>query len=86
MFLLSTIASPSSQGGPGSLPYKQWGVRHPRLSTTASDTASKNVWSGCLRFESLLLALSLSISLPQVFMGCCVVVYFLYSLPNIVTA
>lgn len=43
VFLLSTIASPESEGGPGALPYKQWGV----------------------------------------FMGCCVLVYFLYSLPNI---
>jgi len=43
VFLLSTIASPESQGGPGSLPYKQWGV----------------------------------------FMGSCVLIYFLYSLPNI---
>jgi APA family basic amino acid/polyamine antiporter len=26
VFLLSTIASPESQGGPGDLPYRQWGV------------------------------------------------------------
>jgi APA family basic amino acid/polyamine antiporter len=44
VFLLSTIAQPTDQGGPGSKPYKQWGV----------------------------------------FMAVCVVVYFLYSLPNIV--
>jgi len=25
VFLLSTIAQPADQGGPGSLPYKQWG-------------------------------------------------------------
>jgi hypothetical protein len=67
VFLLSTIASPESQGGPGDLPYRQWGA-HYAMQIWPQRQKSFHPLS-----SSVLLSLGCRVPLPHLAVPCGIV-------------